>query len=82
VVPARTANRAILSVLWRDPTLGSIKAALAGTYHQVSAKHAQRYLASYAWRLNRRFELDPLTERLAHACARTAPHPYWVIIAG
>ena len=46
------------------------------------AKHAQRYLASFAWRFNRRYQLDSLTERLAYACARTAPHPYRVIIAG
>ena len=67
---------------WVNTTLGNIKTALAGTYHHVSAKHAQRYLASYAWRFNRRFQLDTMTERLAHACARTAPHPYRVIIAG
>ena len=60
----------------------SCKTALAGTYHHVSAKHAQRYLASFAWRFNRRYQLDSLTERLAYACARTAPHPYRVIIAG
>ena len=41
----------------------------------VSPKHAQRYLASFAWRFNRRYQLDTLTERLAYACARTAPHP-------
>ena len=29
----------------------SVKTALAGTYHHVSAKHAQRYLTSFAWRL-------------------------------
>ena len=45
-------------------------------------KHAQRYLASYAWRFNRRYQLDSLTERLGYACTRTAPHPYRVIIAG
>jgi hypothetical protein len=63
-------------------TLGNIKTALAGTYHHVSPKHAQRYLASYAWRFNRRHQLDTMTERLAYACARTEPHPYRVIIAG
>ena len=67
---------------WVNTALGNIKTALAGTYHHVSAKHAQRYLASYAWRFNRRFQLDTLTERLAYACARTAPHPYRVIIEG
>ena len=39
-------------------------------------------LTSFAWRFNRRYQLDTLTERLAYACARTAPHPYRVIIAG
>ncbi len=67
---------------WVNTALGNIKTALAGTYHHLSAKHAQRYLASYAWRFNRRFQLDTLTERLAYACARTAPHPYRVIIEG
>ena len=67
---------------WVNTTLGNIKTALAGTYHHVSPKHAQRYLASFAWRFNRRYQLDSLTERLAYACARTAPHPYRVIIAG
>ena len=31
-----------------NTALGNIKTALAGTYHHVSAKHAQRYLASFA----------------------------------
>jgi ISXO2-like transposase domain len=67
---------------WVNTALGNIKTALAGTCHHVSAKHAQRCLASFAWRFNRRHQLDTLTERLAHACARTTPHPYRVIIAG
>ena len=67
---------------WVNTALGNIKTALVGTYHHVSAKHAQRYLASFAWRFNRRYQLDTLTERLAYACARTVPHPYRVIIAG
>ena len=67
---------------WVNTTLGNIKAALVGTYHHVSAKHAQRYLASYACRFNRRYQLATLTERLAYASARTTPHPYRVIIAG
>ena len=67
---------------WVNTALGNVKTALAGTYHHFSAKHAQRYLASFAWRFNRRYQLDTLTERLAYACARTAPHPYRVIIAG
>ena len=36
---------------WVNTALGNIKTALSGTYHHVSAKHAQRYLTSFAWRL-------------------------------
>jgi transposase-like protein len=71
-----------VSFKWVNTTLGNIKTALSGTYHHVSPKHAQRYLASFAWRFNRRFHLDSLTERLAWACARTAPHPYRILTAG
>ena len=34
-----------------NTALGNIKTALAGTYHHVSAKHARRYVTSFAWRL-------------------------------
>jgi hypothetical protein len=67
---------------WVNTALGNIKTALSGTHHHVSAKHAQRYLASFAWRFNRRYQLDTLTERLAFACIRAEPHPYRAIIAG
>ena len=67
---------------WVNTALGNIKTALSGTYHHVSAKHAQRYLTSFAWRFNRRYQLDTLTERLAFACIHTQPHPYRTIIAG
>ena len=52
--------------------------ALAGTYHHVSAKHAQSYLTSFAYRFNRRFQLDSIVERLAWAAVHTAPQPYRV----
>ena len=66
---------------WVNTCLGNIKTALAGTYHHVSAKHAQSYLTSFAYRFNRRFQLDSIVQRLAWAAARTAPQPYRVIIA-
>ena len=67
---------------WVNTALGNIKTALAGTYHHVSQKHAQRYLASFAWRFNRRYQLTSLIERLTYACAHTQPHPYRIITAG
>jgi transposase-like protein len=66
---------------WVNTMLGNIKTALAGTYHHVSAKHAQSYLTSFAYRFNRRYQLDSIVERLAWAAVHTTPQPYRVIIA-
>ena len=66
---------------WVNTTLGNIKTAIAGTYHHVSPKHAQAYLASFAYRFNRRFQLDSIVERLAWAAVRTTPQPYRLITA-
>ncbi len=66
---------------WVNTTLGNVKTAIAGTYHHVSAKHAQSYLTSFAYRFNRRFQLDSIIERLAWAAMHTAPQPYRIVIA-
>src|SRR5215210_6123090 len=66
---------------WVNTTLGNIKTAIAGTYHHVSAKHAQTYLTSFAYRFNRRRQLDSIVERLAWAAVHTMPHPYQIITA-
>src|SRR4051794_7159907 len=61
---------------WVDTCLGNIKTAIAGTNHHVSAKHAQSYLTSFAYRFNRRYQLDTIVERLAWAAIHTGPQPY------
>jgi transposase-like protein len=66
---------------WVNTTLGNVKTALAGTYHHVSAKHAQSYLTSFAYRFDRRFQLDSIVERLAWAAVHTAPQPYRIVVA-
>ncbi len=66
---------------WVNTALGNVKTALTGTYHHVSAKHAQAYLTSFAYRFNRRFQLDSIAQRLAWAAAHTAPQPYRTITA-
>ena len=66
---------------WVNTRLGNIKTAVAGTYHHVSPKHARHYLASFAYRFNRRYQLDSIVERLAWAAVHTGPQPYQVIIA-
>jgi transposase-like protein len=66
---------------WVNTALGNIKTAIVGTYHHVSPRHAPSYLASYAYRFNRRRQLDSIVERLAWAAVRTAPRPYRVVTA-
>jgi transposase-like protein len=66
---------------WVNTTLGNIKTALVATYHHVSPKHAPSYLASFAYRFNRRRQLDSIIERLAWAAVHTAPQPYRLIAA-
>ncbi len=67
---------------WVNTMLGNIKAAIVGTYRQLSPAHAPRYLASFAWRFNRRFQLDSMLLRFVHSAARTQPLPYRMLIAG
>ncbi len=66
---------------WVNTTLGNIKAAIVGTCRHVSAKHAQSYLISFAYRFNRRYQLDSIVERLAWAAVHARPHPYRIITA-
>jgi transposase-like protein len=66
---------------WVNTTLGNIKAAITGTYRRLSPEHAERYLGSFAWRFNRRFQLDTLIPRFVHAATRTAPLPYRTLVA-
>ena len=41
--------------------LGNLKTSLVGTYHAFNhAKYAARYLAEFAYRFNRRFDLPSM----------------------
>ena len=67
---------------WVNTTLGNIKSAITGTYRKLGPDHAQRYLASFAWRYNRRYKLNTMIPRFVHSAARTQPIPYRALIAG
>jgi hypothetical protein len=67
---------------WVNTTLGNVKAAIVGTYRQLSPTHTARYLASFAWRFNRRFQLETMLPRFLHSAARTNPLPYRLLTAG
>ena len=64
-----------------NTTLGNIKSAITGTYRKIGPDHAERYLASFAWRYNRRYQLQTMIPRLVHSAARTDPMPYRILIA-
>jgi transposase-like protein len=65
-----------------NTTLGNVKAAITGTYRHISHEHAGRYLGSFAWRHNRRFQLGSLIPRLVHSAVRTDPLPYPKLVTG
>ena len=67
---------------WVNTTLGNIKSAITGTSRKLGPDHAQRYLASFAWRYNRRYQLNTMIPRFVHSAARTQPIPYRALIAG
>ncbi len=60
---------------WVNTTLGNLKSALRSTYHAIRPKYAQRYLAEFQYRFNRRFDLSGLIPRFIHVALRTPPMP-------
>ncbi len=60
--------------LWVNTVLGNLKTTLAGAYHSLKyRKYAAHYLAAFAYRFNRRFDLRDLVSRLIVDAARCAP---------
>jgi transposase-like protein len=67
---------------WVNTVLGNLKTTLAGTFHALKyRKYAEQYLAAFAYRFNRRFDLRGLVARLIVDVARTKPAPETVVRA-
>ena len=65
---------------WVNTMLGNLKTSLAGTYHSFDhVKYGARYLAEFAYRFNRRFDLAAMVPRLLRAAVTTKPHPLTVL---
>ena len=61
---------------WVNTMLGNLKTVFAGAYHALDyARYAHRYLAEFAYRFNRRYDLPAIVLRLIHAAMHTAPLP-------
>lgn len=68
------------SLRWVNTLLGNLKTSMAGTYHSFDhARYAQRYLAEFCYRFNRRFDLPKMLPRLLKAVATTGPLPLKVL---
>ena len=59
---------------WVNTVLGNLKTTLAGTFHSLKyRKYAGHYLAAFAYRFNRRFDLRDLVARLVVDVACCTP---------
>ena len=78
--PIRTGSgrKAVLTPAfkWVNTALGNIKTAITATYRAIRQKHIPRYLAEFAYRFNRRYDLAAMMPRLGWAAVRTPPMPY------
>jgi len=72
VSPRRSSDLEVFR--WVNTFISNVKTAIHGTYHHFDfKKYRSRYLAEAQYRINRRFELSTLVDRLLCSCARTAP---------
>lgn len=61
---------------WVNTVLGNLKRALGGAHHSFKfRKYADSYLAGFAYRFNRRFDLQALVARLIVDVSQTSPSP-------
>ena len=58
---------------WVNTALGNIETAI---YRATRQQHIPRYLAEFAYRFDRRYDLAAMTPRLGWAAVRTPPMPY------
>jgi hypothetical protein len=68
------------ALAWVNPVLGNVKAAIVGTCRSLSARHADRYLAAYEYRFNRRADLAGMVPRLAYVALRQPPKLYRALV--
>ena len=61
---------------WVNTLPDNVKRAIDGTYHACASQYAGRYLAEFAHRFNRRYQLADLVPGLTYVAVRTPPLPY------
>ena len=75
--------RDLPSFKWINTVLGNLKTTLAGTFHALKfSKYGPSYLAAFAYRFNRRFDLRGLVARSIVDIARSPPITRYVVKRG
>lgn len=76
VVVGNPKTRDLPDFRWVNAVVDNVKTSLAGAYHAFTFdKYAKRYLGASAYRFNRRFKLDTITQRLLAAAVETGLRP-------
>ena len=66
--------RALPGFKWVNTVLGNLNTALAGAFHALKYRtYGEHYLAAFAYRFNRRFDLRGLVASLIVDVVRTKP---------
>ncbi len=73
---------AVQTFPWLHTFVGNMKRMLLGTYHSVSPKHLDEYLAEFTYRANRRWMEADLFERLVVAAVTANPITYRQLVTG
>jgi hypothetical protein len=80
IVVGRRKPREVPEFAWINTVLGNLKTTLTGAHHAFKyGKYAAHYLGAFAYRFNRRFDLERLVTRLVVAVASCQPRCQRVI---
>ena len=58
---------------WVHIFIANIKSNIRGTHKGVSSQYLQYYLSEFCYKLNRRFNVDQIFDRLLFACTKKSP---------
>ena len=73
-------QRELPEFVWVNTVLGNLKTTLSGAFHAFKyPKYAGSYLAAFAYRFNRRFDLRRLMARLIIDVSRCKPRSQRVV---
>lgn len=75
-------KKAVETFPWVHTFIGNLKRMILGTYHSVSPKHLDRYLAAFMYRANRRWMEAKLFDRLVIAAVDAKPLTFKELTTG